>query len=159
MKCFSSEVPLITRSFTLRPLLASMLFSTAWWVPCFTAHVVSLAPSTCNRWIRHTNLQLFEFALQSRNFWIRYESGIEWTLNPDIFSSGDITRWSPVLYREYCIQDGNPVPRFSLLPVEKSTLLFAFYFDFGLILPLFWTQISRTLRHMLCCQYSQRSPG
>ena len=120
MKCFSSEVPLITRSFTLRPLLASMLFSTAWWVPCFTAHVVSLAPSTCNRWIWHTNLQLFEFALQSRNFWIRYESGIEWTLNPDIFSSGDITRWSPVLYREYCIQDGNPVPRFSLLPVEKS---------------------------------------
>ena len=27
-----------------------------------------------------------------------------WTLNPD---SGDVTRSSPVLYREYCIQDGN----------------------------------------------------
>ena len=34
-------------------------------------------------------------------------------LNPDIFLSGDVTRSSPVLYREYCIQDGNLVPRFS----------------------------------------------
>ena len=33
-------------------------------------------PSTCLRWIRHTNPQLFESALQSGNFWIRYESGI-----------------------------------------------------------------------------------
>ena len=46
------------------------------------------------------------------------------------FLSGDVTRWSPVLYREYCIRDGNSVPRFSLLPVKKSTLLFAFFFDF-----------------------------
>ena len=101
MKCFSSEVPAIRRSFILRPLLASTLFTTAWWVPCFTANVFSLAPSTCNRWIPHTNPQLFEFAFQSRNFSIRYESGIEWTLNPDIFSSGGVTTWSPVLYREY----------------------------------------------------------
>ena len=36
----------------------------------------------------------------------------------------------PVLYREYCIQDGNLVPRFSLLPVEESTLIFAFLFNF-----------------------------
>ena len=28
----------------------------------------------------------FESALRSRNFWIRSESGIVWTLNPDIFS-------------------------------------------------------------------------
>ena len=33
-------------------------------------------PSTCIRWIQHTNPQLFESALQSGNFWIRYESGI-----------------------------------------------------------------------------------
>ena len=36
-----------------------------------------------------------------------------WTLNPDIFLSGDVTRTSPVLYREYCIQESNLVPRFS----------------------------------------------
>ena len=34
-------------------------------------------------------------------------------LNPDIFLCGDVTRSSPVLYRKYCIQDGNLVPRFS----------------------------------------------
>ena len=33
--------------------------------------------------------------------------------NPDIFLSGDVTRSSPVLYRKYCIQDGNLIPRFS----------------------------------------------
>ena len=60
----------------------------------------------------------YESALQSGNFWIRYESGIVWTLNPDIFLSGDVTRSSPVLYRKYCIEDGNLVPRLSLLPVE-----------------------------------------
>ena len=76
-------------------------------------------PSTCIRWIQHTNPQLFESALQSGNFWIRYnESRIVWTQNPDIFLSGDVTRSSPILYREYCIQDGNLVPRWSLLPVE-----------------------------------------
>ena len=32
--------------------------------------------STRIRWIRHTNPQLFESALQNGNFWIRYESGI-----------------------------------------------------------------------------------
>ena len=31
----------------------------------------------------------------------------------DAFSSGDVTILSPVLYREYCIQDGNLVVRFS----------------------------------------------
>ena len=41
-----------------------------------------------------------------------------WTLNPDIFLSGDVTRSSPVLYREYCIQDDNLIPRLSLLPVQ-----------------------------------------
>ena len=38
---------------------------------------------------------LFESALQSGNFWIRYQSGIVRTLNPDILSSGDITKSSP----------------------------------------------------------------
>ena len=50
------------------------------------------------RWIRHTNPQLFESALQSGNFLIRYESEIMLTLNLDIFLSGDVTRLSPVLY-------------------------------------------------------------
>ena len=56
---------------------------------------------------------------------IRYESGIAWTLNPDIFLSCKVTRSShPVVYRKYCIQDGNLVPRFPLLPVfTKHALL------------------------------------
>ena len=33
----------------------------------------------------YTNSQVFESALPSGHFWIRYESGIAWTLNPDIF--------------------------------------------------------------------------
>ena len=31
--------------------------------------------------IWHTNLQLFEYALQSGNFLIHFKSGIVWTLN------------------------------------------------------------------------------
>ena len=46
------------------------------------------------------------------------------------FLSADVTRLSPVLYREYCIQDGNLIPRFCLLPAEESTLIFAFFFNF-----------------------------
>ena len=42
-----------------------------------------------------------------------FETEIVSTLNPDIFLFSDVTRSSPVLYREYCIQDGNLVPRFS----------------------------------------------
>ena len=57
-------------------------------------------------------------ANESATFWMRYESGIVRTLNQDNVSSGDVTRSSPVLYRKYCIQDGNLVPRFSLLPVD-----------------------------------------
>ena len=75
----------------------------------------------------------YESALQSGNFWIRYAgSGIVWTLNSDILS-GDVTRSRPVLYREYCIriQDGNLIPRISLLPA---------------------------LRRMLCCHYFPKSP-
>ena len=54
------------------------------------------------------NSQVFESALPSGHFWIRYESGIAWTLNPDIFFlSGDVKRSIPVLYREYCIEEGN----------------------------------------------------
>ena len=40
-----------------------------------------------------------------------------WTLNLDILS-GDVTRSSPVLDREYCIQDDNLIPRFCLLPAR-----------------------------------------
>ena len=49
-------------------------------------------------------------ACESATFWIRYperkflntyESGIVWTLNPYFFLSSDVTRFSPVLYREY----------------------------------------------------------
>ena len=60
-------------------------------------------PSTRIRWVRHTNPQLFESALQRGNFWIRHESEIVWTLNPDVLLSGDVTRSSLVLYREYSV--------------------------------------------------------
>ena len=65
------------------------------------------SPPTRTWWIRHTNPPLFESALQSGNFWISYKSWIAWMPNQDIFLSGDVTRSSPVLYREYCIQDCN----------------------------------------------------
>ena len=64
-----------------------MLFETHvsgyFWIRKFPFRV--RLPSTCIRWIRQTNPQLFESALKGGNFWIRYESGIVWTLNPDIF--------------------------------------------------------------------------
>lgn len=59
-------------------------------------------------------------------------------LNPDISLSGDLARSTLVLYRKYCIQNGNLVPRFSLVPVEANCK----------------TQILRALRRMLHCQYS-----
>ena len=40
---------------------------------------------------------LFLSVLRGGNFWIRYESGIVWTLNPEMFLSNDITISSPVL--------------------------------------------------------------
>ena len=60
--------------------------------------------------------------------WIRNRVDTKSGFN--IVLSGDVTESSPVLYREYCVQDGNLVPRFSLLLVEESTLLCAFFFDF-----------------------------
>ena len=80
-------------------------------------------PTTCIRWISKTNPQLFESPLQSGNFWIRYEFRIAWMLNLDIFESVDVTKSSPVLYPEYCIQDGNFLPRFSLLPAFTTHAL------------------------------------
>ena len=62
-------------------------------------------PSTRFRWIRHTDPQLFESALQSANFWIRYESGIVWTPNSDFFLSGDVTRSSPVWTSSFTVHD------------------------------------------------------
>ena len=43
----------------------------------------------------------YESVCQSGDFWIRYESGIAWTLIPDMFLSSDVTTSSPVLYQEY----------------------------------------------------------
>ena len=66
-------------------------------------------PSTRNWLIRHANplsrVEIF--------FMIRFESGIVCTVNPDIILSGDLARSSPVLYREFCTQDGSLVPRCS----------------------------------------------
>ena len=65
-------------------------------------------------WTWKTNPQLFESALQSGNFLIRYESGIAWILNPDIFIFGrDVKKSSPVLYPEYpdtCGRDLRALP-------------------------------------------------
>ena len=59
----------------------------------------------------------YESALQSGNVWIRYQSEIVWMLNRSRYFfirwCKKIKPWSWVLYREYCIQDGNLVPRFS----------------------------------------------
>ena len=41
-------------------------------------------PSASIRWIRHTKTQLFESALQHSNFWVRYESRMLCTINPEI---------------------------------------------------------------------------
>ena len=71
-------------------------------------------------------------AYESATFWIRSPRwkflNALWIRNPvDVksgyFLSGDVTRSSPVLYREYCIHDGNFVPRFSLLPVFTTHAL------------------------------------
>ena len=61
---------------------------------------------------------------QSANSWIRYESGIVWTPNPDIFSSGDITRSSPVLYRDRQskIQTSRALRRMSCCNILKGVL-------------------------------------
>ena len=55
----------------------------------------------------------YKICSPERNFLIRYESGIVWTLNPNILLSGDVTGLSPVLYLRYCIQESNLIPRFS----------------------------------------------
>ena len=66
-------------------------------------HILAKAASTRIR--TFFNPRPLESALQRGNFWR--------TLNPDAFLSGDVTTSNPVLYREYCIQDGNLVVRFS----------------------------------------------
>ena len=96
---------LIIRSWPLRPRPhVFWYFFWYFWIRTFffpdTASVhtypVNAAYESAPFWIRSS--------LERGNFWIRYESGIVWTLNPGIFLSGDVTRSSPVLYREYCIQ-------------------------------------------------------
>ena len=54
-------------------------------------------------------------------------------LNPEIFFSGDVTRSSPVLYHEYCIQDGNLVPKFSRVLLTLLLLVFTTH----ALLPIF----------------------
>ena len=65
------------------------------------------------------NPELFEYALQSGYFVIRYESGTVWTPNPDIFYPDDVTRSSPVPCREINSQDGyrSAVGLFPLFPL------------------------------------------
>ena len=67
---------------------------------------------------------------------LRFEPGIVWALNQDNILSGDVARSSPVL-----ILYSRWQPR-SLVLSRQSKM-----------------QISRALRRMLCCQYSQRSSG
>ena len=104
-------------TFCVITLLASSNWTTLWrhiWAPPPPPHPYNFyfrirLPSTRVRWIRHVNplsrVEIF--------FMIRFESGIVCTLNPDIILSGDFARSSPVLYREFCTQDGNLVPRCS----------------------------------------------
>ena len=94
---------------------------------------------------------------ESATFWIRSPEwkflNMPWIRNRvdtksgfNIVLSGDVTRWSLVLYREYCIQDSNLISRFSLLPVEVACPLQS---SSGVILPYFYMQIWRALRRML----------
>ena len=49
------------------------------------------------------------------------------------FLSSDVTSSSPVLYCEYCIQDGNLVPRFSQ---DRGRCTFCVLYD-ATLLPIF----------------------
>ena len=66
---------------------------------CATFSFQVRLPSTRLRWIRHRKW-FFESALQSGNFWIRYEPGMLWTLKN--FLPGDVTRWKS--YKSYKLQ-------------------------------------------------------
>ena len=93
-------------------------------------------PSTNIHWVRHMTPQLSESTVQSGSFLICYESGIMWMLNPDILypvTKQDLTQFFTV----------NTVLKILLLPDDANCKV----------------QILRALRCMLCCQYSQRSPG
>ena len=77
-------------------------------------------------------------AYESATFWIhsprRKFLNTLWIRNrvdakSDCFISGNVTRSSPVLYREYCIQDGNLVPRISLLPVFTTHALLPIFLE------------------------------
>ena len=52
-----------------------------------------------------------------------FESALQMDAKSGHFLSGDITRSNPVLYCEYCIQDGNLVPGFFFLPIDTKTIL------------------------------------
>ena len=102
-------------------------------------------------------------AYESATFWIRSPEwkflNTLWIRNRVDAKSGyiDVTRSSPVLYREYCIQDGNLIPRFSLLPVEGE--VGEDPGNAGVHDGCRLAALIAALRCMLFCQYSQRCPG
>ena len=56
------------------------------------------------------------------SFWIHYEYGIMWMLNPDNFLSSDVARSNPVLYREYCIMASSTHALLPIFPEESWVL-------------------------------------
>ena len=58
-------------------------------------------------------------AYEPATFWMRSPG---WTLDPDICLSGDVTRSSPVLYREYCIKDGH-LDAYSVANIPRGVLV------------------------------------
>ena len=76
-------------------------------------------------------------------------------LNRDIyiyFFSGDVTRSSPVLCHEYCIQDGNLFPTFSLLlltlllPVFTTHALLPIFIEEPWVLEWIWIRADGQIR-------------
>ena len=80
-------------------------------------------------------VKLYEKSAKRRvNYKGSFETGSSKVeLSGYFFFFGDVTRSNPVLYHEYCIQDGNLVPRFSLLLL---TLLLP-VFTTNALLPIF----------------------
>ena len=66
--------------------------------------------------------------------------------------SGHVTRSSPVLYHEYCIQDGNLLPTFSLLlltlllPIFTTHALFPIFLEEPWVLEWIWIRADTQIR-------------
>ena len=69
-----------------------------------------------------------------------------------VFFSFDVTRSSPVLYHEYCIQDGNLLPTFSLLlltlllPIFTTHALFPIFLEEPWVLEWIWIRADTQIR-------------